>query len=150
MILELGHQNPILTGFFSGFKPHYFCPLPGCKYHIFNNNNNTSHSSLPTLKQLKQHYTKVHSSKSHACQGCSSKFPTPHMLSRHAKVCGRKFKCGDCPGEYGSLETLQTHCRRKGHALAKEILDNRRRSAQNKQREELEIRVSAHVLDGKS
>lgn len=42
---------------------------------------------------------------------------------RHQNVCGLKFQCGECPGEYGSLETLQTHCRRKRHSLGKEVLD---------------------------
>ena len=42
-------------------------------------------------------------------------FATEVFLLRHRKTsCGRSFSCPNCKALFGSIESLQTHCRRKG------------------------------------
>ena len=49
-------------------------------------------------------------------------FATEVFLLRHRKTsCGRSFSCPNCKALFGSIESLQTHCRRKGHCFPPEF-----------------------------
>ena len=113
-----------------GKKVRFHCPIPGCKFHAWNNQCNNFCASF---KLLKQHYSKVHASKIFECPRCELKFPSEVSLKRHEeKSCGKKFTCDECGVSYSALESLQTHCRRKGHGNA--LLKNKgqmRRTGKN-------------------
>ena len=94
--------------------PGYFCPMVKCKYHIAES---FQRKYFKTLKLLKQHYVKVHASKDFSCKLCHQRFASQTYLDLHVKACGRSFECGDCGYKFQSLESLQTHCRRKNHLL---------------------------------
>ena len=48
-----------------------------------------------------------------------SAFPTKTFLVRHQKMaCGKSFVCSECNSVFGAIESLQTHCRRKGHLFS--------------------------------
>jgi len=91
----------------------YYCPMPKCKYHIVESDQT---KYFKTFKLLKQHYVKVHATKSFVCEDCSLKFGSPLYLESHKKTCGKSFTCA-CGSSFSSLEGLQTHCRRKSHIL---------------------------------
>ena len=95
-------------------KPGYFCPMVKCKYHIAES---FQCKYFKTLKLLKQHYVKVHASKDFSCKLCHQRFASQTYLDIHVKTCGRSFECQDCGCKFQSLESLQTHCRRKNHLL---------------------------------
>jgi hypothetical protein len=110
---------------------HFFCPLPGCKYNVL------SHSKhFSDLKQLKQHYTKVHASRDMTCtnEGCDMAFSNGAALARHVQdICGRHFVCPECGAKYGNFENLLTHGRRKNH-----VVDEKRQA--EKAKKEMEKR----------
>ena len=95
-------------------KPGFFCPMVKCKYHIAES---FQTKYFKNFKLLKQHYTKVHASKDFSCSLCQQKFASKTYLDIHGKTCGRIFQCEDCGCSLQSLESLQTHCRRKNHQL---------------------------------
>lgn len=92
----------------------FFCPMLNCKYHIAESDQN---HFFKTFKLLKQHYTKVHAVKNHPCDICGQKFGSASYLELHKKTCGQTFTCTECFAAFPALESLQTHSRRKGHAL---------------------------------
>ena len=96
-------------------KPGFFCPMVKCKYHIAES---FQTKYFKNFKLLKQHYTKVHASKDFPCSLCQQRFASKTYLDIHSKTCGRTFQCEDCGCCHQSLESLQTHCRRKSHQLS--------------------------------
>lgn len=50
-----------------GLSFRYFCPLPGCKYHVAN-----AKFSFPSYSLLKQHYSKMHASRDRKCPKCGT------------------------------------------------------------------------------
>ena len=95
-------------------KPGFFCPMVKCKYHIAES---FQTKYFKNFKLLKQHYTKVHASKDFSCSLCQQRFASKTYLDIHSKTCGQTFQCEDCGSSHQSLESLQTHCRRKNHLL---------------------------------
>lgn len=65
---------------------------------------------------FKQHYQKVHAPKLFECDMCQRTFSIHKTLENHKLMCGEKYSCSTCDLSYSTLEALQTHCRRKGHA----------------------------------
>ena len=60
-----------------GWGYQYYCPLPGCKYHVsqFQSGVETgiiSIKSFPSYSLLKQHYSKMHAHRSQICERCGS------------------------------------------------------------------------------
>ncbi len=97
----------------TGPRLAYFCPMVDCKYHIASSRQEKHFS---TFKLLKQHYSKVHASRTHVCAQCGEGFGTEMYLARHA--CSQLFTCASgCGSAYRSQESLRTHCRRTGHPL---------------------------------
>lgn len=108
-------NRPRASKLLPGWSYRYYCPVPGCKYHILSGDH-SKYFSNATL--LKQHYAKVHAQKCLKCDMCLAGFPTEMYLRRHKKTaCGKKFYCPACHRKYGALENLQTHCRRKNHPM---------------------------------
>lgn len=91
----------------------FHCPEEACVY------NNTKH--FKTMKLLKQHYLKVHSSKNFICENCNKGFATLAAKNSHIEYCGVMFTCKDCKASYSSYETLTTHARRKKHTIYSKI-----------------------------
>ena len=68
-----------------GLDFQYYCPLPGCKYHVGQHQNcsdvkrsfssssaDKAVKSFPSYSLLKQHYSKMHAHRSHICERCES------------------------------------------------------------------------------
>lgn len=87
----------------------YHCPDPQCIYH--------NRKYLKSMKLLRQHYSKVHSTKDFNCNHCLDRFTSQKSFENHLPYCGVKFSCCDCDAQYPSYETLQTHGRRKRHNI---------------------------------
>ena len=87
----------------------FHCPEVHCIYNQIR--------FFSSLKQLKQHYLKVHKEKTFICHTCDLKFPTQQSQNSHSEFCGVKFRCGDCSSSYAVYESLRTHCRRKKHKI---------------------------------
>ena len=54
---------------------HYYCPIPGCKYHVSQHHEGASSQSpksFSTYSLLRQHYSKMHAQRSHACPKCGA------------------------------------------------------------------------------
>jgi len=91
----------------------FFCPMVKCKYNIAESQ---QLKNFKTFKQLKQHYSKVHASKDFGCENCQQSFATKTFSDMHRKSCGEVYSC-QCGSQFSSVESLQTHCRRKDHKL---------------------------------
>jgi len=112
----------------TGWGYQYYCPLPGCKYHVGqhqsgvlrgNGRKDPVFKSFPSYSLLKQHYSKMHAHRSQICERCGSGFATDVYLRRHKKLtCGKAWTCPSCKAVFSAKENLQTHCRRKGHQLS--------------------------------
>lgn len=87
----------------------YYCPETTCIY------NNEKH--FKKMKNLKQHYLKVHCEKNHSCDVCGKTFSTAAAANSHKEYCGVLFNCMDCEAKYPAYESLLTHCRRKKHLV---------------------------------
>ena len=107
----------------SHVKPAFFCPMVKCKYHIAESYQSKYFKSF---KLLKQHYVKMHASKEISCPGCEQKFASQLYLDSHSKSCGLEFPCQDCGSKFQSVESLQTHCRRKSHTLTPGLSKSKR------------------------
>ena len=63
-----------------GWGYQYYCPLPGCKYHVSQHQSgvttpgsiSSSVKSFPSYSLLKQHYSKMHAHRSKICERCGS------------------------------------------------------------------------------
>jgi len=97
----------------TGLSCAFFCPMIRCKYHVAESSQT---KYFKTFKLLKQHYIKVHSSKTHQCHSCSQTFGSAAYQELHSRTCGQEFPCS-CGSKFSSLESLQTHSRRKNHQL---------------------------------
>ncbi|CAG9770906.1 unnamed protein product [Ceutorhynchus assimilis] len=93
----------------SSVEKWYFCPETNCQWGDVNH--------FKSMKPLRQHFLKMHSSKIHSCALCQKAFPTEMMRANHQKFCNVLFTCLDCKVSYNCYETLKTHCRRKKHKL---------------------------------
>ena len=73
-----------------GWTYQFYCPLPGCKYHISQHvkttrthgeqhGATTDFKAFPTYTLLRQHFQKIHANKSKICSGCNSGMHT-YML----------------------------------------------------------------------
>ena len=97
----------------------YFCPVPGCKYHLITS---TKLNPIPSLKLLKQHYLKVHVPKSLKCAGCEKAFQSEVFLKRHERQdCGRTFRCRTCSKSFPSRDVLRHHGKVKGHDIGEKV-----------------------------
>jgi len=107
-----------------GWGYQYYCPLPGCKYHVSQHQSGVysgcnTVKSFPSYSLLKQHYSKMHAHRSEICERCGSGFANDVYLRRHKKLtCGKAWTCPTCKAVFSAKENLQTHCRRKGHQLS--------------------------------
>jgi len=99
----------------------YYCPMVKCKYHIAESDQS---KYFKAFKLLKQHYVKVHASKTHHCPNCDQKFGSATYLELHKKTCGQVFTC-QCGANFSSLESLQTHSRRKAHQIDRKYLKSK-------------------------
>jgi len=97
----------------SHVNPAFYCPMVKCKYHIAES---VQKKYFKTFKLLKQHYTKVHATKEHACDNCGKMFASKTYLDIHEKTCGTIFSC-QCGATFPAFESLQTHSRRKAHPI---------------------------------
>lgn len=87
----------------------YYCPETTCVY------NNEKH--FKKMKNLKQHYLKVHCEKTYNCDVCGKGFSTSAARNSHKEYCGVSFNCMDCEASYPAYESLLTHSRRKKHQV---------------------------------
>lgn len=87
----------------------YYCPTTTCIY------NNEKH--FKKMKNLKQHYLKVHCEKTYSCDVCGKTFSTAWATNSHKEYCGVLFNCMDCEAKYPAYESLLTHSRRKKHRV---------------------------------
>ncbi|XP_068221554.1 ATM interactor [Palaemon carinicauda] len=99
-----------------GLKPGsnvwYHCPVKSCIYH---EDMGSMGKHFPKLKYLKQHYLKVHATRSHTCE-CGKAFSTSALLAHHKRVCGISLMCV-CGRNFSRFEALQTHARRMSHVI---------------------------------
>ena len=74
-----------------GWTYQFYCPLPGCKYHISQHvkttrthgeqhGATTDFKAFPTYTLLRQHFQKIHANKSKICSGCNSGMHNTYML----------------------------------------------------------------------
>lgn len=92
----------------------YYCPVNKCKYNV---NQNVNDKYFKSKKYLKQHFLKVHATKTIKCSKCDKMFACETLKQQHERTCGIQFVCTDCAWSYASRECLLTHCRRKGHTI---------------------------------
>ncbi|XP_065225693.1 uncharacterized protein Asciz [Planococcus citri] len=88
-------------------KKVYHCPIKPCKYY--------EDSSFNKIKFLKQHYVKVHQTKTYSCAKCGKAFALEGMLLRHESICGIQYRCY-CNTQFATYEAFLTHAKRKNHA----------------------------------
>jgi len=110
----VGHNITFEKPDASTVKPAFYCPMVKCKYHIAES---SQRKYFKSFKLLKQHYVKVHANKEFSCIKCNQKFATQPYLDSHLISCGKEFICQKCDSKFQSLESIQTHCRRKNHPL---------------------------------
>lgn len=90
----------------------YYCPEQNCVYQY----GMLKGKNFKNFKYLRQHYQKVHLTKTYACEECQKAFGTEGQLEKHQReMCGKKFICNVCNWSYDSMEALLTHGKRKGH-----------------------------------
>lgn len=89
-------------------KREFHCPTQNCPYHLTTGDGR----SFSSRKYLKQHYQKVHASRSFPCCVCEKKFSTLTLRDVHERTCGN-YECPDCHYKYRSREALLSHTRRK-------------------------------------
>ena len=106
----VGHNITFEKPDASTVKPAFYCPMVKCKYHIAES---SQRKYFKSFKLLKQHYVKVHANKEFSCIKCNQKFATQPYLDSHLISCGKEFICQKCDSKFQSLESIQTHCRRK-------------------------------------
>lgn len=114
--LRKHHKLEIKDTTKSPVRQQFYCPELPCKYNIISNNGKVFFISK---KYLRQHYLKVHATKSIKCKTCEKSFASETLKNVHQSSCGQEFKCFNCDWKYQSREALLTHCRRKGHASNK-------------------------------
>ena len=90
----------------TGWGYQYYCPLPGCKYHVGqhqsgvlrgNGRKDPVLKSFPSYSLLKQHYSKMHAHRSQICERCgsgkaSTAINPPLLLSLPNKFRWTKFQ----------------------------------------------------------
>lgn len=91
----------------------YFCPEKECIYHESSING----KHFTRFKYLRQHYQKVHITKTFQCDKCKKLFPTDSVKVSHETNCGRSYKCDECGWSYKTREALLTHAKRKSHKI---------------------------------
>ncbi|CAH1155644.1 unnamed protein product [Phaedon cochleariae] len=107
--LHLSKTHKISNAMQQPRAKQYYCPELDCVYH--------TRTHFKSMKCLRQHYLKKHSSKHFVCTSCSKGFPCQNHLSSHQEYCGIDFTCSDCDASYPCYETLKTHGRRKKHKV---------------------------------
>lgn len=88
----------------------YYCPVVACKFHY------GSDRYLPTFHSLKNHFIRIHGTKSYACSKCDRPFSIKSEMERHEDSCGNVFKCS-CGCPYASRMSLLKHARKKNHQV---------------------------------
>lgn len=97
----------------SPLEKWYFCPEAKCPW------SNTKH--FRNMKNLRQHFLKMHMAKMFSCLSCPKSFPSEPLLTKHSVYCDITFSCLDCKASYACYDTLKTHCRRKNHRILNKV-----------------------------
>jgi hypothetical protein len=93
----------------------FYCPVKNCQYNI----EQQKSKFFSAIKNLNQHYRKVHAEKIYKCSKCEKSFATKAFLQKHLQECGFILVCNFCGYEYNTREALMTHISRK-HSKKKE------------------------------
>lgn len=107
----------------------FHCPIVSCTYHV----DASKGHSFRSRKYLKQHFLKVHATKSFECCVCQKKFSTVVLRENHERTCGN-YQCSHCHYSYKSKESLSSHVRRKhnGNVSTSGLKRNRLKGVQKK------------------